>query len=324
MPRTIIDLTTPQFSFNDQPLLHENIWKIANTIAQAPVQAQKLQMEADDRAQEREMRRLRMEDMRAEAARRPVKWANEDEAAKQAVKERNLHIAQEEEAARMRPIQEQRKIVAQTGVLPSKVKPMLMMQDPAAQLDDEGKILYSLAEQQQRDREMKDEEARATIAERKALAAKNRAMSLPSYPTSRRGVSIKGGAPAYTPWQHVKDENGNTVAFRSNQGPEGGHEIFDPKTQRIHRFDAEGRQIVAPTLSRPADEVGEMILPSAQDQAAAEAERQRVDAEQNPGVLTRIKRFFTGDEKTATPPQQRQPIQVPKGTFDGISIPFPQ
>lgn len=79
MPRTIIDLSTPQFQFNDQPLVHEEIWKAANALAQAPMQRQKLQMEMEDREQEREMRGLQMKKVKSDLEYEPIRRAQADE-----------------------------------------------------------------------------------------------------------------------------------------------------------------------------------------------------------------------------------------------------
>ena len=50
------------YAFDDQPLIHEGIWKAASTIANAPMQMAQLRMHEEDRAQAQEDRRIGLAD----------------------------------------------------------------------------------------------------------------------------------------------------------------------------------------------------------------------------------------------------------------------
>jgi len=57
------------YAFDDQPLIHEGIWKAASAIANAPMQMAQIKMDQEDRAQAQEDRRYRLVDRdRAHAA----------------------------------------------------------------------------------------------------------------------------------------------------------------------------------------------------------------------------------------------------------------
>lgn len=66
MPRHVINLAPEEYQFNDQPLLHEGIWKAASTIAQAPLQMAQLRMQQEDRDLERQNRLLQMQNVQSE------------------------------------------------------------------------------------------------------------------------------------------------------------------------------------------------------------------------------------------------------------------
>lgn len=93
MPRTIIDLSAPSFQFNDEPLVHERIWQAANALAQAPMQRRKLQMEEEDRAQEREMRGLQMKKVQSDLDYEPTRRAQADEDRKRRITMEDAEIA---------------------------------------------------------------------------------------------------------------------------------------------------------------------------------------------------------------------------------------
>ena len=62
MPRHVIQLSPDTYQFDDQPLIHEGIWKAASAIANAPLQMAQLKMDQEDRAQAQEDRQYRLED----------------------------------------------------------------------------------------------------------------------------------------------------------------------------------------------------------------------------------------------------------------------
>jgi len=62
MPRHVINMQPDTYAFDDQPLIHEGIWKAASTIANAPMQMAQLRMQEEDRAQSQEDRRIGLAD----------------------------------------------------------------------------------------------------------------------------------------------------------------------------------------------------------------------------------------------------------------------
>ena len=62
MPRHVINMQPDTYAFDDQPLIHEGIWKAASTIANAPMQMAQLRMQEEDRAQVQEDRRIGLAD----------------------------------------------------------------------------------------------------------------------------------------------------------------------------------------------------------------------------------------------------------------------
>lgn len=62
MPRHVINLAPEEYQFNDQPLLHEGIWKAASTIAQAPLQMAQMRMQMQQADLARQEHMLRMQE----------------------------------------------------------------------------------------------------------------------------------------------------------------------------------------------------------------------------------------------------------------------
>lgn len=59
------------YAFDDQPAIHEGIWKAASSIANAPIQLAQIRMDQADRTQDREMKQLQMDKYRADMAAAP-------------------------------------------------------------------------------------------------------------------------------------------------------------------------------------------------------------------------------------------------------------
>lgn len=64
MPRHVIQLSPDTYQFDDQPLIHEGIWKAASAIANAPLQMAQIKMDQEDRALANEERAARTQNYR--------------------------------------------------------------------------------------------------------------------------------------------------------------------------------------------------------------------------------------------------------------------